>query len=366
LALVPKHIQELSPYKPGKPISEVQRELGLARIIKLASNENPRGLSPQVISAVEKALAETHRYPDSAAYELRTKLAQKFKLNLNNVVLGAGSEGIMSTIMRTFLRQGDEIVAAQNSFIGFRVLANASGNAVNWVPMRNYHYDLDAMAEAVTDYTKIVYLANPDNPTGTYFNVSSFDAFMDRVPDRVLVLLDEAYFEYAQDIKDYPDSMHYRYDNVVTLRTFSKAYGLAGFRVGYGFAHEKLISNLMKVKLPFEPSIPAQAAAMAALEDETFLQESLQVNKEGMALLQKVFTELDMDYIGSAANFITLVFEESLEAETFCETMLQSGVILRHLAGFGLMECVRVTIGTEDENNIFIEQLSKMKEGTSD
>jgi histidinol-phosphate aminotransferase len=362
MALVPKHIKELSPYKAGKPISEVQRELGLSEIVKLASNENPLGPPKSAINAAKQSLEECHRYPDAAAFALREKLARKFNLKMSNVVLGGGSEGVMSTIMRTFLKAGDEIIAARNSFIGFRVLANASGIHTNWIPMNDYHYNLTAMADAINEYTKIIYLANPDNPTGTYFTVNEFDAFMKRVPERVMVILDEAYFEYAESVSDFPDSMHYRYDNVITLRTFSKAYGLAGFRVGYGFGHENLIGNLLKVKLPFEPAIPAQRAAIAALDDSEYLSNTLKLNTEGMELLVKNLSEMGIRTLPSVANFITLVFEDGDVAKMFTQSMLENGVILRHLIGFGLPECVRVTIGNEYENKYFIEKLNLVME----
>jgi len=360
MSLVPVHIENLSPYKPGKPISHVKRELGLKHVIKLASNENPSGPSPLALDAVKNALFDYNRYPDSAAFNLRNRLAIRFNVKVENVILGAGSEGIMSTIMRTFLRKKDEIIAAKNSFIGFRVLANASGFKTNWISMDNYHHNLASMAKAINDQTKIIYLANPDNPTGTYFNVKKFDAFMSQVPARVLVLLDEAYFEYAKDVLDYPDSMHYRYDNVITLRTFSKAYGLAGFRIGYGFAHEDIINNLMKVKLPFEPSTPAQIAAIAALGDKNYLQSSLKLNKEGIAGMKKLFDEYELDYIPTIANFLTLVFKNEKSAKSFCKSMLQRGVILRYLSGFGLPECVRVTTGTQEENTIFFDHISRI------
>ena len=364
MALVPKHIKELSPYKAGKPISEVQRELGLEKIVKLASNENPLGPPKSSIKAAQESLLECHRYPDSAAFELREKLATRFDLQMENVVLGGGSEGVMSTIMRTFLKPDDEIIATRNSFIGFRVLANASGNHTNWVPMKNYRYDLYSMADAINKYTKIIYLANPDNPTGTYFTIDEFDAFMSRVPERVLVLLDEAYFEYAQNVEDFPDSMHYRYDNVITLRTFSKAYGLAGFRVGYGFGHADLIGNLLKVKLPFEPAIPAQSAAISALDDTEHLEAALSNNEVGMKQMTDAFDSLELQHIPSVANFITLVFENGDNAKGFTQNMLKNGVILRHLVGFGLPECVRATIGTADENKFFIEKLNNIMEKT--
>ena len=358
MSLVPEHIKNLSPYTPGKPISHIKRDLGLKYVIKLASNENPSGPSPLALDAVKNALFDYNRYPDSAAFDLRKMLAARFNVKVENVILGAGSEGIMSTIMRTFLRKRDEIIAVKNSFIGFRVLANASGFKTSWIAMDNYHYNLASMAKAINNNTKIIYLANPDNPTGTYFNVKKFDAFMSKVPNRVLVLLDEAYFEYAKDVLDYPDSMHYRYDNVITLRTFSKAYGLAGFRIGYGFAHKDIIKNLMKVKLPFEPSTPAQIAAIAALNDQDYLRSSLKLNEEGITGMEKSFDNYGLEYLPSVANFLTLVFKNEKAAKLFCNSMLRRGVILRHLSGFGLPECVRVTTGTKEENSIFFDHIS--------
>ena len=284
-----------------------------------------------------------------------------YNLNIENVVLGGGSEGIMSVIMRTFLHDDDEIIAAQNSFIGFRVLANASGIKTNWVPMKNYHYDLEGLADQVNDKSKIIYLANPDNPTGTYFNKSDFDDFMNLVPNRVLVILDEAYFEYAQHLDDFPDSMLYRYDNVITLRTFSKAYGLAGLRVGYGFGHKELIDSLMKVKLPFEPSSPGQLAAFASLDDSGFLLETIKNNTLGM---EKLLNSLkDYNTIPSVANFITIVFENNNDAHDFTSFMLSNGIIVRNLKGFGLEHCVRVSVGTDEDNNYFCKIIDKLNQG---
>ena len=361
MTLVPKHIKNLLPYKAGKPIEEVRRQLGLTKIIKLASNENPLGPSDLAIKAVKEILLDTHRYPDSNGYDLRNQLAQKFNLNIDNVIIGGGSEGIMSVIMRTFLSSVDEIIATKNSFIGFRVLANASGIKTNWVSMKDYHYDLESMAKEINDNTKVIYLANPDNPTGTYFNKDEFDNFMEKVPDRVIVILDEAYFEYASDIPNYPDSMHYRYDNVITLRTFSKIHGLAGFRVGYGFANSDLISNLMKVKLPFEPSTLGQVAACAALKDEDHLLNSIQINNSEKVKLESFFKENDMKYIPSVTNFLTLRFTSSDKADKFCDSLLNKGVIVRNLSSFGLADCVRVTIGVSDENNFLINCIKELE-----
>tara|TARA_Y100001935_G_scaffold128112_1_gene106190 strand:- start:2627 stop:3721 length:1095 start_codon:yes stop_codon:yes gene_type:complete len=362
MSLVPDYIKNLSPYKAGKPISEVQRELGINNVIKLASNENPLGPSKNVIETIQKTLFDIALYPDPNGFYLREKLADMFNLNINNVVLGAGSEGIMATIMRTFLNSDDHILATKNSFIGFKVLANASGRFIEWVPMKEYQYDLKAMAKKINANTKIIYLANPDNPTGSYFNKADFDKFMERVPSRALVILDEAYFEYAAFKDDYPDSMNYRYDNVITLRTFSKAYGLAGLRVGYGFAHESLISNLMKVKLPFEPSIPAQAAAIAALDDVAYLNSALDLNKKQMFRIEEELSSRDLSFIKSSANFITIVFHSEQMATAFTENFLREGFILRHLNSFGLPECVRVTLGKSSEMELFFNKLDSVLE----
>ncbi|MBT4661373.1 MAG: histidinol-phosphate transaminase [Candidatus Marinimicrobia bacterium] len=357
MALVPSYIQRLANYKPGKPIAEAQRELGIQNFIKLASNENPLGSSPKGLAAIEHSLTNLHRYPDATGYELRTKLSNQFNVKIDNVVLGSGSEGIMSTIMRTFLLSDDELISAANSFIGFRVLANASGRRVHWVPMKNYRYDLEAMADKLTDYTKIIYIANPDNPMGTTITRQEFDEFYKHVPERVLIILDEAYYEFAKDSPNYPDSMSYRYDNVITLRTFSKAYGLAGARIGYGFAHDSLIQNLMKVKVPFEPSLTAQVAGLAALDDEAFLAETLQVNKKGMTFLKQEFDALNIHQVPSEANFITTVWDSEEKASQLTQSLLENGVIVRQLTGFGWPNCIRISVGLESENQKFIDTL---------
>jgi histidinol-phosphate aminotransferase len=359
MPLVPSYIQNLSNYVPGKSIDQLERE-GIENIYKLASNENSLGPSPKALEAIKKSLINIHRYPDMIGYELRTKLAKKFNIKMDNVILGAGSEGIMSTIMRTFLLNDDEIISAENSFIGFKVLANASGKNVNWVPMNNYKYDLEAMANKVTEYTKIIYIANPDNPMGTYINRVDFDAFYRHIPERVLIILDEAYFEFAESESDYPDSMTYRYDNVITLRTFSKAYGLAGLRIGYGFAHDTLISNLMKVKEPFEPSLIALAGGMAAMDDQTFLKKTLSMNKAGYNYLKKELEGLAIETIPSVANFITTVWKTENEAQKITTSLLKKGIIVRNLDAFGWPKCIRITIGRDSDNQKIISNLKQL------
>ena len=362
MSLVPKHIKALKPYIAGKSKKQFVREFGEKKIVKLASNENPLGCSPVAIKRAIKLVGECNRYPDSSGHELREKLSDMYDLDVSNVVLGAGSEGIMSNIMRTFLTSGDKIISSMNSFIGFKVLADASGYEADWVPMKDYTYDLEEIANRIDTQTKIIYLANPDNPTGTYFNKKDFDSFMSKVPERVLIILDEAYYEYANHLEDYPDSMLYRYDNVITLRTFSKVYGLAGFRVGYGFAHSELISNLLKVKLPFEPSSLSQEAALAALDDHDFIASSMKLNLEEKKQMYDFLNCNKISYIKSATNFITIVFKDKDENKFFSDSLLNYGVIIRNLTPFGISNCSRVTIGTPKENKLFKESCLKIIE----
>ena len=231
------------------------------------------------MEAIRRSLESLNLYPNGGL-DLREVLAQRFAVKVENVIAGSGSEGIMSNIIRAFLCDDDEVLTTEAAFLGFQVLARSRGVKYRTVPYRDWHYDLPGLAEQINSKTKIIYLANPNNPTGTIFSRQQFDEFYRHVPERVLIILDEAYFEYAQENSRYPDSMHYRYDNVITLRTFSKVYGLAGVRIGYAFAHEELIRNLLKVKLPFEPSAPAEAAGIAALSDHEFLHRSLELNSQ--------------------------------------------------------------------------------------
>lgn len=359
MPLVPPYIESLRPYEPGRGIEEVQKEYGLARVAKLGSNENPLGCSPLALEALRPSLERLHLYPNGGR-DLRRVLAETYDLKLENVIAGNGSEGIMSSIIRAFLCDDDEVLTTEAAFIGFQVLAKSRGVAYRTVPYKNWHYDLEALAAAVNDRTKIIYLANPNNPTGTIFTRQEFDRFYKHVPERVLIILDEAYFEYAKDNPRYPDSMYYRYDNVITLRTFSKIYGLAGMRIGYGFAHEELIRNLLKVKLPFEPSTPAQAAGIGALSDKEFLHRSLEVNARGLRLLTESFRRLGLEVIPSEANFVMVVLPFEDEAGRIAGEMLRHGVIVRPLRAFGLPQCLRISTGTDEENQICVEAMERV------
>ena len=354
MPLVPSYIESLLPYEAGRSIESVRQQYGLTRIAKLASNENPLGPSPKAIEALHGSLGNLNLYP-SGGLELREVLAREFELKVENVIAGSGSEGIMSNIIRTFLGDEDEVLTTEAAFIGFQVLARSRGVQYRTVPYREWHYDLRALAEAITPNTKIIYLANPNNPTGTIFSKHQFDEFYRHVPERVLIILDEAYFEYAKDNPKYPDSMHYRYDNVITLRTFSKIYGLAGARIGYGFAHEELIRNLLKVKLPFEPSTPAQAAGIAALGDKEFLHRSLELNARGMRELTEGLNSQDVTVVPSDANFIMAVLRSEQDAQRIFQEMLAQGVIVRPLRAFGLPHCIRISTGTDEENELCVE-----------
>ena len=360
MPLVPPYIEALRPYEPGRSIEEVQRAYGLSRVSKLASNENPLGPSPLAIDAMSRTMSGLNFYPNSGL-DLRRVLAEKYEAKVENVIAGSGSEGIISNIIRAFLCDEDEVLTTEAAFAGFQVLAKSRGVAYRTVPYREWHYDLTALASAITERTKIVYLANPNNPTGTIFSKQDFDAFYRHVPERVLIILDEAYFEYAKDTPRYPDSMHYRYDNVITLRTFSKVYGLAGVRIGYGFAHERLIANLLKVKLPFEPSTLAQAAGIGALADKEFLHKSLELNARGLRFLTAALREIGLTVVSSETNFLMVVLPGAEQATRLTSDLLQQGIIIRPLASFGLPNCVRISTGTTEDNERCVEAIQKLE-----
>jgi histidinol-phosphate aminotransferase len=360
LPLVPPYIATLRPYQAGRSIESVEREFGVTAV-KLASNENPFGPSPLAIAAIERSLHGLNRYP-SGGLQLREVLARQYETRVENVITGSGSEGIMSNIIRTFLVDDDEVLTTEAAFLGFQVLAKSRGVPYRTVPMKDWRYDLLALAAAINDKTKIIYLANPNNPTGTIFTRREFDEFYKMVPERVLVILDEAYFEYAQDNPSYPDSMHYRYDNVITLRTFSKIFGLAGIRVGFGFAHEELITNLLKVKLPFEPSGPAEAAAIGALADRAYFYRSLEQNARGMRVLTEALTELGLTFAPPEANFVMVVMPDEEAAEKFVHCLLTQGVIVRPLKAFGLPQCVRISTGSDSDNQRCVDALRRAVE----
>ena len=358
MALVPPYIAALRAYEAGRSIEEVQKQFGHTRVAKLASNENPLGTSPLAIEAMRAALgAGFNRYGDGGM-RLRVALAERFGTRPDNVIAASGSESLLSSIVRAFLSDDDEVLTTEAAFIGFKVTAQSRGVEYREVPYRDYHYDLAGLADAITPKTKIIYLANPNNPTGTIFTRGEFEAFYARVPERVLIILDEAYFEYARHVAEYPDSLRYRYDNVITLRTFSKAYGLAGIRIGYGLAHEELIGQLLKIKLPFEPSGLAQAGAIAALDDADFLARTLVLNARSLGMLNDGLRRLGLRAAPSLANFVMAPLESAEAARGLTRGLLEQGVIVRPLAAFGLPHAIRISTGTIEETQRCLQALA--------
>lgn len=358
---VPYNIRDLSPYVAGKTIEEVKKAYGPDRISKLASNENRLGCSPEVKDVVNKAIAEIQDYPDPASRKLRAMLAERNGIDPENIIVAAGSESVIANLCRTFFLNHEEAITSSATFVGFFVQANIRGISLKLIPhTEDYGFNLPKMAKMISSRTKMVYIANPNNPTGTYITKKEFEEFMDAVPEDVLVIMDEAYFEYAHHIDDYPHSLDYDYANVITLRTFSKAYGLAGFRIGYGIGHRDLIGNMMKTKLTFEPTRLAQVAAEAALKDEEFLQHSVRVVEEGRERLYGIFDRYEIRYCRSISNSVMMILPTEEEAVNFTQSMLEEGVILRRVHAFGLPNCIRITVGTEKEMDHFEDSLIKV------
>lgn len=351
---IPKRIRNLTAYVAGKTIDEVKQTYDVDTISKLASNENRLGYSPNVRSAVMNALTEVQDYPDPLARDLCSEIAERNGITEDEIIIASGSESILSIICRSLLNSGDTVLTADATFVGIFVQAGVMGAQIKKVPITTqYGYDTTAMLNAIDDDTKIVYIANPNNPTGTYIGKREYASFIESIPDHILVVADEAYFEYSRDVEDYPHALNYRRDNVIVTRTFSKGYGLAGFRIGYAITHPDLIEQLMKSKLTFEPATPAQAAALAALKDEAFLEKSVRLVNEEREKLGLFFDDHNVEYVPSISNSVMIICETEQDAAGFTQKMLENGVILRQLNAFGLPHCVRITIGTEREMNHF-------------
>jgi histidinol-phosphate aminotransferase len=354
---VPEYIRTLIPYAPGKPIEEVEREIGIANSIKLASNENPLGPSPLALEAMRQKLAQLHLYPDGDCFYLKSALAAKLDVTSDNLILGNGSNEIIELAIRTFMRPGEEAVMARQAFVVYKLVVQAAGGISREVPLRDFTHDLEAIEQAISARTRIVFLANPNNPTGTIYRKARWEAFLKQVPPDVLIILDEAYFEYVE-AADYPDSLDYHQQGktLLTLRTFSKLYGLAGLRIGYGIANEDVISLMHRVRQPFNVNAPAQWAALAALNDSEHVRRSLDNNREGLEYLTAEFARLGIEYVPSHANFILLRVGKG---EDVFNRLLAQGIIVRPMAGYQFPEYLRVTIGIMDENRKFIDGLKK-------
>ncbi|MGV8042447.1 MAG: histidinol-phosphate transaminase [Thermoanaerobaculaceae bacterium] len=357
---VPEYMHKVAIYVPGKPVEEVERELGVTGIVKLASNENPLGSSPRAIAAVQKALPTLNRYPDGGGYVLRRAVAERQQVDIEQVILGNGSVEIIEMLSRAYVEDGDDVVMSQQSFVSYEIaVRQVNGNAIA-VPARpDRGHDLDAIAAALTPRTKLVYLANPCNPTGTYFSRAELDAFLGRVGDEVLVVLDQAYLEYV-DKADYPDGLQdlKRGRNVIALRTFSKIYGLAGLRIGYGLAAPEVIADLNRVRSPFNTSSLAQVAALAALDDEEWATYSREHNLRELAYMHAELGRRGVRYTPSVCNFILIELDADIK-KLFVEFQ-KHGVILRPQGGPGLASCARVSLGTREENDKFLRVLDHL------
>jgi len=355
LSYVPRYIKDLIPYPPGKPIDEVEREFGISGSVKLASNECPVGPSPKALEAAKKALSSIHIYPDGSGYYLKNRLAEKHGVNTDNLILGNGSNEIIELISRSFISRGDEAIMGDPAFIVYQLITKAIGATAVPVPLVNYIHDLKSMAERITDKTRVIFVANPNNPTGTVVGRDELKSFINSVPPDILIIMDEAYHEYAEALDPYEESLQYvkERENVILLRTFSKAFGLAGLRIGYGIANKEVIKMLERVRHPFNVNSLALAAAKAAIDDEAHLEEALRVNEKGMAYLTSKLNEMAIPYVESYANF--LLIDTGIEGATLCEELLKKGVIVRSMAGYGLRNHIRVTIGLMEENKRFME-----------
>ena len=349
-------IDTIQPYQGGKPIEEVRRELGITDIIKLASNENPLGPSPLAMQAISESTTQVHLYPDGNAYYLKADLAAALGVSAEQLILGNGSNDVLQLVAEAYVAPGDEVIYAAGAFVVYSLVTKLCSATAVVVPMVAHTHDLSAMAAAITDRTKVIFVANPNNPTGTMATADETAAFMEQVPDDVLVVFDEAYYEYVER-SDYPQTLPYVLEgrNFIITRTFSKIYGLAGLRIGYGIAPPPLVETLNRVRQPFNCSLVGQAAARAALKDTAHVTRSREQNAVGKAFLYEVFDDMGFRYVESEGNFIMLHLEQS--GVDIADALLKEGVIVRPIGGYGYPNAVRVTIGTQQENEKFIAAL---------
>ena len=358
---IPGNIARIHPYVPGKPIEEVERELGLKGSVKLASNENPLGPSPHALAALRGALGDLHRYPDGSGNRLKERLAGIHGVAPEGIMLGNGSSDLVEIIARTFLGADGNAVIADQAFIMYRLAVMAVNGNVRMVPLREGTHDLRAMSDAVDSSTRLVFIANPNNPTGTYVRHDALTALLDRVGDRALVVVDEAYREYVTAL-DYPDTLTLLKDgrSIVILRTFSKIHGLAGVRIGYAFAPSEVVAAADRVRSPFNTSSLAQAAALGALEDQTHVARTREHNSAEMRFVQERLTQMGVRFIPSVANFVLV--DTGIDCDIIFATLLQHGVIVRPMKAYDFPTSLRVTLGTRGENEAFLAALGKALE----
>ncbi len=352
----------LTPYEPGKPVEELERELGVSGAVKLASNENPLGPCAGARDAIMTGVAGLGRYPDGGGWYLKAALAERLAVAPSQITLGNGSNDVLELLARTFVTSGDEVVFSEHAFIVYPIVTQAVGATAVVARARNHGHDLDAMAAAVTERTRMVFIANPNNPTGTWLNTKGLRAFIADLPAHVLVVVDEAYFEYVR-LPDYPDCTSWLADfpNLVVTRTFSKAHGLAGLRVGYGVSHGDVAELLNRVRQPFNVNSLALTAAEAALRDEEHIRRSVEINEHGLRQLILGIEQFGLGYIPSVANFLTI--DVGRPAAEVYDALLKEGIIVRPVAGYGLPRHLRVTVGRERENRRFLKGLEKVLYG---
>lgn len=353
-------IKRINTYKPGKPIEEVIRELNLkGEVIKLASNENPLGTSPLALKAMQKALAQVYLYPDDNCFHLRNALAERFYVEPAEIIVGNGSVEILQLTALTYLNPEDSAVVSKGSFIWFKIAVNIAGAQLIEVPMNHYAYDLRAMLDAVKEHTKLVIIANPNNPTGTMITSQELKDFFQHLPDNILVIMDEAYYEYITD-RSYPNSFKYFYEgkDILILRTFSKIYGLAGVRLGYGFARRAIISNLMKARPTFNVNRISQAAGVAALRDYEHVEKGREINEAGKKFLYDAYKNLGLFYIPTNGNFIFVNFDK--DSQIVFDALQREGIITRTLKEYGFPNALRITIGTMSQNRRLIDTLERI------
>lgn len=360
LSIANAQIASLQPYQTGKPIEELQRELGLERIVKLASNENPCGISEKVQQALQDNLHDLARYPDGAAFELKQILAQKLQVDAAQITLGNGSNEVLNLIGLCFLNPETEVIFSQHSFVVYPLMAKFLGAKAVEVPAKNWGYDLAGLLAAITEKTRVIFIANPNNPTGTWLGHQALQNFLQQVPEQVLVVIDEAYTEYIPADVDYADglALQKQFANVIVTRSLSKVYALAGLRVGYAVSTAAVANILNRVREPFNVNSLAQIAAIAALQDDEYLQKTIQVNAEGRVQLETGLTELGFEFIPSQGNFVT--FDTRQNAADLYQKLLAKGVIVRPIAPYGMPQHLRVSIGLAEENAAFLQALREV------
>lgn len=353
-------VKQLRPYQAGKPVSELQRELGLQHVVKLASNENPLGLSEKVKTALDAELNDLARYPDANGYYLKTRLAELNSVSTQQITLGNGSNDVLEILARTFVSDKDEVIFSQHAFVVYPLVTQAIGAKAVAVPAVDYGHDLDAMADAVTDKTKMIFIANPNNPTGTFLSTDALKSFLEKVPEQVIVVLDEAYYEYVPESERAPSvDWIAQHPNLVVSRTFSKAYGLAGLRAGYAVSHESVADVLNRIRQPFNMNALSLKAAEVVLDDHAYLQKAVELNAQGMKQLTDYCDNNGLKYIPSYGNFLTI--EVGPNANELYDVLLHEGVIVRPVAGYELPNHLRVSIGLPEENDAFIKAMTAVR-----